>query len=62
MDSLTKTQHETAVDRALATLETEAGSHRVMCHLSNAVGAPASGIALENLIEALRTFRERAPT
>jgi len=62
MAAPTKTQHETAVDRALAALETAAGSRRVLSHLTNSVGAPASGVAIEDLVEALRRFRERAPT
>ncbi len=59
MDSLTKTEHQAAVDRALAALETPAGSQRVLSHLTSPVGAPASGVALEDLVEALRKFRER---
>ena len=57
-DASAKAEHETAVDGALSALGTAAGSQRVRSHLTER----APGVALEDLAEALRRFRERPPT
>ena len=57
-NTLAKAEHESAVDRALSALETAAGSRRVRSQLPDST----SGVALEDLAEALRRFRGRPPT